>query len=66
MVACDCVLQAGDKGRVTLVYDKKTDAYSMGLKASGEMSVKFISKELYELLMEELKDQDSFGPGRIK
>ncbi|VIF90654.1 Uncharacterised protein [Clostridioides difficile] len=45
--------------QVTLVKDIKTDSYSIGIRQiGGKPEFKYISKELYNKLLEELLNQD--------
>lgn len=50
------VLKAGDEGIVRLAHDTMTNSYSIGLRTINNMEWKSISKELYEILVKELKD----------
>ncbi|HAT4871047.1 hypothetical protein KLN27_14415 [Clostridioides difficile] len=45
--------------QVTLVNDMKTDTYSIGVRQiGGNPEIKYISRELYNKLLEELLNQD--------
>ncbi|EQG38340.1 TPA: hypothetical protein KNO10_002157 [Clostridioides difficile] len=45
--------------QVTLVNDMKTNSYSIGVRQiGGKLEFKYISKELYNKLLEELLNQD--------
>ncbi len=55
------VILKNDNSQVTVVNDIKTNTYSIGLSERGRKpKVKYISKELYNKLLEELLNQDEF------
>lgn len=51
------ILRVAD-GVVRLCYDNKTDSYSIGLRTSKHVEWKYISKELHDLLVKELAEQE--------
>ncbi|NFC29198.1 hypothetical protein EXM98_19165 [Clostridium botulinum] len=46
-----------NNGSVRLCDDTVTESYSIALRTNKDMEFKFISKELYNLLIKELIDQ---------
>lgn len=55
------IILEGSSTMVTLVKDESTETCSIGVSAGGgKPSCKFISEELYDMLIEELLNQSSF------
>ena len=52
-------------GTVNLCEDKPTDSYSIGLTTNEGFEWKFISKELHDLLVEELSEQEGKGFSKL-
>lgn len=50
------ILRVSD-GVVRLCYDTVTDSYSIGLRTTKDVEWKYISKDLYDLLVTELTKQ---------
>lgn len=50
-----------ENGIVRLCNDSMTESYSIGLRTSKGLEWKYISKELHELLVKELSEQEGKG-----
>lgn len=55
------VLKVGEFAKVNLAEDTLDNTYSIGLTTSKGIEFKMISKELHDLLVKELKDQEGKG-----
>lgn len=57
------VFKTDGEGVVTLAEDTITDSYSIALRTNSKMHLKFISKELHDLLVKELAEQEGVRKG---
>lgn len=57
------VLKTDGEGVVRLAEDTITGTYSIGLRTDSKMEWKPISKELHDLLVKELANQEGFRKG---
>ena len=54
------ILLQGKHSVLSLVEDKDTDSYSIAISDGYKPKIKFISKELHDLLIEELENAEYF------